>query len=83
MMISMPRTYITHNEVLSYWRIEILGHYNPINDAAFIFKGKTVNGAIKAAQKYCDQLNEKRKYQKLYVGKVISECDYYGRTIQA
>ena len=77
----MARSYITHNEVLSYWRIEILGHYNPINDAAFTFKGKTVNNAIKAAQKYCDKLNEKCKYQKLYVGKVLYECNYYGKNL--
>lgn len=80
----MGRTYCTHNEIYRYWRIECIS--SPLSNASgnFVFKGKTLDGAIKAAKKYCDDYT-KRFYlhneQSMKVGKVLYECDYYGRKL--
>ena len=82
-MVSTTRNYITHNEVLRYWRIECISKPYPNGSGYFVFKGKTLEGAIKAAKKYCD------KWTKFYskngwtmeIGKVLYECDYYGKEV--
>ena len=48
----MPRTYCTHNEVYRYWCIECISTPYPNAGGHFVFKGKTLEGAIKAAKKY-------------------------------
>lgn len=45
----MTRTYCTHNEVYRYWRIECISMPYPNASGDFVFKGKTLDGAIKAA----------------------------------
>ena len=78
--------YITRNETMHYWRIWIKSTL-PEDDAMHIFKGKTIDGALKSAQRYCDDSNSKIKYKTLTVGEVAYECDFWGRkktiTIQA
>lgn len=83
---NMARSYITHNEISKYWRIECIS--KPLTNASghFIFKGKTLEGAIKAAKKYCKKYTELHfeKYgQSMEMGKVLYECDYYGRKVNA
>lgn len=80
----MIRTYCSHNEVLKYWRIECISA--PLSNASghFVFKGKTLEGAIKAAEKYCKDYTKKvypYNGQSMKVGKVLYECDYWGRKI--
>lgn len=82
----MARNYCVHNEVVKYWRIECIS--SPLTNASgnFIFKGKTLEGAIKAAEKYCNnynRINYTRNGQSMKVGKVLYECDYYGRKVNA
>lgn len=79
----MGNYYFAHNEVLKYWRIWILTDLNPEgNNAAYVFKGKTLENALKAAQKYCDKQNKNRPYQHSVVGEVLYECDYWGREVK-
>lgn len=47
-MISTFRNYNGHNEVFHYWRIECIST-NENASGNFVFKGKTLDGAIKAA----------------------------------
>lgn len=77
-------TYCRYNEVYRYWRIECISKPYPNASGNFIFKGKTLEGAIKAAKRYCDKFTKAhyptRKWT-LEMGKVLYECDYYGRKI--
>lgn len=80
----MSRTYCTHNEVLRYWRIECIS--SPLTNASgdFIFKGKTLDRAIKSAERYCNdytKVNYPYNGQVMKVGKVLYECNYYGKKI--
>ena len=80
----MPRTYCTHNEVYRYWCIECISTLYPNASGHFVFKGKTLEGAIKAAKKYCKKYTELRFEkcgQSMKIGDVLYECDYYGRKI--
>lgn len=73
--------YHSHNTVYRYWRIHIHST-NPMpenQDNQIVFKGKTENGALKAAQRYCDKLNSQYDWQKFSVGKIERECDAWGR----
>ena len=82
----MARTYCTHNEVYRYWRIECISMPYPNASGDFVFKGKTLDGAIKAAQKYCNdynRINYTRNGQSMKIGNVIYECDYYGKKVNA
>lgn len=82
----MTRTYCTHNEVYRYWRIECISMPYPNASGDFVFKGKTLDGAIKAAQKYCDnynRINYTRNGQSMKVGDVLYECNYYGKKVSA
>ena len=76
------RTYISHNETMSYWRINIkTNHPMPENqNNHIVFKGKSVENAIKAAKRYCDKQNQKLWYQS-WVDEVLYECDFWGRKI--
>ena len=82
----MTRTYCTHNEVYRYWRIECISMPYPNASGDFVFKGKTLDGAIKAAQKYCNdynRINYTSNGQSMKVGDVLYECDYYGKKVSA
>ena len=81
----MVRTYCTHNEVYRYWRIECISMPYPNASGNFVFKAKTKDGAIKAAQRYCDNYNRinSRSGQTMKIGNVLYECDYYGRKVIA
>ena len=82
----MARTYCTHNEVYRYWCIECISSPYPNASGDFIFKGKTLDGAIKSAQRYCDKYNKinyARNGQSMKVGDVLYECDYYGNKVIA
>ena len=81
----MARTYCTHNEVYKYWRIECISSPYPNASGNFVFKGKTLNCAIKAAQRYCNNYNKIniRNGQSMKVGDVLYECDYYGKKVNA
>lgn len=74
--------YCTHNEVIHYWKINIqTNHPMPENQTNhLVFKGKTLNGALDAAKRYCKNQNQRKSYQS-WVGEVIYECDFYGRKI--
>lgn len=74
----MNRYYISKNTIMKYWLIEINSTLDG-DDGKFVFKGKTIQGALKSAQKYCDESNSKIKYRTLSVGNVIRECDFWGR----
>ena len=74
----MARLYIPKNTTIKYWRIKIISTLE--NDTfSPVFKGKTLENALKAAQKYCEESNKKITYKTLSVGEVICECDYWGR----
>lgn len=80
------RNYCTHNEVLRYWRIECISAPYTNASGDFIFKGKTLDGALKAAQRYCNNYNKRnfeRNGQSMKVGKVLYECNYYGKEVIA
>lgn len=79
----MILNYVTHNEVMKYWRIECIST-NPNASGNFVFKGKTLDGALKSAKKYCNEYNkrEEKKGFKMSVGNVLFECDYYGREVR-
>ena len=82
----MTGTYCTHNEVYKYWRIECISVPYPNAGGDFVFKAKAMDGAIKAAQKYCDnynRINYTRNGQSMKVGKVLYECNYYGKKVSA
>ena len=82
----MVGTYCTHNEVFRYWRIECISASYPNASGDFIFKGKTLEGAMKAAQRYCNnynKINYARNGQSMKVGKVLYECNYYGKKVIA
>ena len=81
----MARTYCTHNEVYKYWRIECISSPYPNASGYFVFKGKTLDGAIKSAQRYCDNYSKKCAMygQSMNVGKVLYECNYYGVKVNA
>ena len=82
----MTRTYCTHNEVYRYWRIECISTPYPNASGDFVFKGKTLDGAIKSAQRYCDKYNKinyARNGKSMKVGDVLYECDYYGKKVNA
>ena len=81
----MARTYCTHNEVYKYWRIECISSPYPNASGYFVFKGKTLDGAIKSAQRYCDNYSKKCAIygQTMNVGKVLYECNYYGIKVNA
>lgn len=81
----MVRTYCTHNEVYRYWRIECISTPYPNASGDFVFKGKTLDGAIKAAQKYCNDYNRinSRSGQTMKIGDVLYECDYYRKKVNA
>ena len=82
----MARTYCVHNEVYKYWRIECISTPYPNASGDFVFKGKTLDGAIKSAQRYCNnynRINYARNGQSMNVGKVLYECNYYGEKVNA
>ena len=82
----MARTYCTHNEIYKYWRIECISSPYPNASGDFVFKGKNLEGAIKAAEKYCNnynRINYNRNGQSMEVGKVLYECNYYGEKVNA
>lgn len=92
-MISTFRNYNGHNEIFHYWRIECIST-NENASGHFVFKGKTLDGAIKAAKKWCKEYNEREQNKKEYnrfghkqekyemhVGKVLYECDFWGHKI--
>ena len=76
----MNKNYIPRNETMHYWRIWIKSTI-PEDNSMLIFKGKTIDGALKSAQKYCDKSNMNIKYKTLTVGEVAYECDFWGRRI--
>lgn len=73
--------YIAKNEIMKYWRIRINSDLNAENCSNLVFKGKTVENAIKAAKRYCKELNARQKWQTLTVDEVLYECDFWGRKI--
>ena len=77
------RTYIAHNDVLRYWLINIKTNHPMVENQTnhLVFKGKAIEGALKAAKKYCDKQNQKINWYKTWVGEIICECDYWGRPI--
>lgn len=77
----MNRYYICHNEVMHYWKIWIISTI-PEDSAMLVFKGKTIDGALKGAKKYCEQSNSKIKYKTLTVGEIAYECDFFGRRVK-
>ena len=84
-MVSTSRNYIVHNEVLRYWRIECISKPYPNASGNFIFKGKTLEAAIKAAKKYCEKFtkaNYPTRGRTMEMGKVLYECNYYGKEIK-
>ena len=84
-MVSTSRNYIVHNEVLRYWRIECISKPYPNASGNFIFKGKTLDGAIKAAKKYCEKFTKANYLTRgwtMEMGKVLYECDYYGKEVK-
>lgn len=74
----MNRYYISHATVMHYYKIRINSTL-PEDSCNLVFSGKSVDGALKAAQRYCDKSNSKIKYKTLTVGDVIKECDPWGR----
>ena len=76
--------YITNATVMRYWRITLspTREYYDI-ECSPIFKGKTVEGAIRAAKKYCKEcrvMDKNHNWFNPYEYKgVLYECDYYGR----
>ena len=83
--MSTTRNYITHNEVFKYWRIECISKPYPNASGNFIFKGETLEGAIKAAKNYCKKftkINYSTRGWTMEMGKVLYECDYYGKEIK-
>ena len=78
--------YIAKNTKIKYWRIRLI----PINDKGYgsayepVFKGKTLEGALKAATKHCQEfkMNEHGEWFQVYgIDKVLYECDYWGREV--
>ena len=82
-MVSTTRNYITHNEVFRYWRIECISKPYPNGSGHFVVKGKTLEASIKAAKKYCDKWTKfySKNGRTMEMGKVLYECDYYGREV--
>ena len=82
----MVRTYCTHNEVYRYWCIECISTPYPNASGNFVFKAKTKEGAIKAAQRYCNNynvINYTRNGQSMKIGDVLYDCDHYGKKVNA
>ena len=73
------------NAIYSFSRIECISKPYPNGSGHFIFKGKTLEGAKKAAQKYCEKYTQfySKNGWTMEVGKVLYECDYYGKEIKA
>ena len=81
--------YNSHATVMRYWRINLI----PINDKGWgtahspVFRGKTVEGAIKAAERHCRKFKMQEKpgaelFQVYGVDKenpVKYECNAWGR----
>ena len=77
--------YVSKAQVMRYWRITIA----PCNDKGYgtehypIFKGKTLEGAIKAAKRYCKDCkakDEQGEWFQVYDFKEVKyECDAWGR----
>ena len=82
--MSYSRNYVVHNEVYRYWKIECISKPYPNGSGHFIFKGKTLDKAIKAAQRYCEKYTQfySKNGWTMEVGKVLYECDYYGKEIK-
>lgn len=78
----MNRSYVSHNTVFHYWSINIkTNHPMPENQNNFIvFRGKTLEGAKAAAQRYCNQQNARKSYHS-WVDDVLYECDAWGRRL--
>ena len=82
----MARTQCTHNEVYRYWCIECISLPLPNAGGNFVFKGKTLEGAIKSAKRHCDnytKTNYTYNGQSMKVGKVLYECNHYGKKVIA
>ena len=75
--------YNPHNSVLKYWVIRINSTLSDEDCTNIPFKGKTIEGAIKAAQNYCKRSNARLKYKTLTVGEVLYESDFWGRKVAA
>lgn len=73
--------YIAHNEIMKYWLIHINSTLSEEDCCNGIFRGKTLNGALKAAKRYCDNSNKRILYKTLSVGEVLYECDPWGRKV--
>lgn len=81
----MNRYYISHAQVMRYWRITL----TPCNEKGYgsehspVFKGKTLEGAIKAAKRHCKSFklkDENEEWFQVYAFKEVKyECDAWGR----
>lgn len=84
----MVSNYCAHNKVIHYWKIELF----PSNEKGYgtrhemVFKGKTIEGAIKAAKKHCANFklkDEKGEWFQVYAfSKVLYECNPWGREVK-
>lgn len=70
--------YISHATVIHYYKIRINSTL-PDDSCNLVFKGKTLSGALKAAQRYCDKSNKLITYKTLTVGEFIEETNPWGR----
>ena len=77
-------TYIAKNEIFHYWKIKLV----PINNKGYgtthelAFKGKTLDGALNSANKYCKDSIKNYGFQIYGVDSVLYECDYWGRKVK-